>query len=77
VKGLALLHKDFRQAMLSANRAHEKPVISEETLKQILGNIGSLLALNAGMLQELEDRMADWYGCGGSGREGQTDRWTD
>lgn len=77
MKGLALLHKDFRQAMLSANRAHEKPVISEETLKQILGNIGSLLALNAGMLQELEDRMADWYGYGGSGREGQMDRWTD
>ena len=63
MRALTLLHKDFRQAVLSANRAHEKPVISEETLKQILGNIGSLLALNSGMLQELESRMQDWCVC--------------
>ena len=60
VKALTLLDKDFRQAMRSANNAHEKPVITEENLKVILGNVGSLLTLNSGLLQELEERMAQW-----------------
>lgn len=60
VKNLGLLHKDFRQAVLSANRAHERPVLAEDTLRQILGNVGSLLNLNSGMLEELETRMANW-----------------
>ena len=60
VKGLTLLHKDFRQTVQSANRAHEKPVIADEVLRQILGNVGSLLTLNSGLLNELEERMAHW-----------------
>ena len=60
VKGLTLLHKDFRQAVLSANRAHEKPVLSEDTLRLILGNVGSLLNLNSGLLEELQLRMSNW-----------------
>ena len=61
VKGLKLLDKDFRQAMKSANNAHEKPVISEENLKLILGNVGSILTLNSGLLDELEIRMSTWW----------------
>lgn len=60
VKGLTLLDRDFRQAMRSANNAHEKPVISEENLKLILGNISSILTLNSGLLEELEKRMRSW-----------------
>ena len=60
VKGLTLIDKDFRQAMRSANNAHEKPVITEDGLKTILGNVSSLLTLNSGLLQELEERMAEW-----------------
>ena len=60
MKGLTLLDRDFRQAMKSANNAHEKPVITEENLKQVLGNIGSILALNSGLLEELETRMKSW-----------------
>ena len=60
VKGLTLLDKDFRQAVRSANNAHEKTVLSEESLKLILGNVSSLLNLNSGMLQELEERMSKW-----------------
>ena len=60
VKGLTLIDKDFRQAMRSANNAHEKPVVTEEGLKIILGNVSSLLTLNSGLLQELEERMAQW-----------------
>jgi hypothetical protein len=35
-------------------------VISEETLRLILGNLGSILTLNSGMLAELEARMKNW-----------------
>ena len=55
-----LLDKDFRQAVKSANNAHEKPVISEESMKQIMGNVSSILTLNSGLLEELETRMAMW-----------------
>ena len=61
VRGLTLLDKDFRQAVKSANNAHEKPAITEDNLKQILGNVGSILALNSGFLDELEIRMKSWY----------------
>ncbi len=60
VKGLILMDKGFRSSMKSANNAHEKPVISEENLKQVLGNVGSILTLNSGLLEELEDRMKSW-----------------
>jgi hypothetical protein len=76
VKGLTLLDKDFRQAVKSANNAHEKPVISEENLKAILGNVGSILTLNSGLLEELEMRMMSWCVRGegkerGEGRRGK------
>ena len=61
VRGLALLHNDFRGHMMSANRAHEKQVISEEMLRVILSNIGSLYTINTGLLAELEERFANWY----------------
>ena len=61
VRGLALLHKEFRGHMMSANRAHEKQVISEEMLRVILSNIGSLYTINTGLLAELEKRIASWY----------------
>ena len=60
MKGLTLLDKDFRQAVRSAINAHEKPVIPDEALKLILGNVGSLRTLNSGLLQELEERMSLW-----------------
>ena len=60
VKGLTLIDKDFRQTIKSANNAHEKPVITEEQFKLLMGNVSSLLTLNSGMLQELEARMAHW-----------------
>lgn len=60
MKGLTLLDKDFRKAVKSANNAHEKPVISDDNLKLILGNVGSILALNSGLLEELETRMLSW-----------------
>ncbi|XP_019855450.1 PREDICTED: nascent polypeptide-associated complex subunit alpha, muscle-specific form-like isoform X2 [Amphimedon queenslandica] len=60
VKGLKLLHVDFRQHMVSANNAHEKPVVTEEILSQILSNIGSLYLLNSELLKELEARMSAW-----------------
>ena len=60
VRGLALLHNDFRGHMTSANRAHEKQVISEEMLRVILSNIGSLYTINSGLLAELEQRIAKW-----------------
>ena len=60
VKGLKLIDQDFRSTILSANRAHEKPVLSEETLKLILGNVSSILTLNSDMLKDLEDRMKIW-----------------
>ena len=60
VKGLTLLDRDFRSAVQSANRAHDKPIVSEETLKLILGNVSSLLSLNSDMLAELEGRMKNW-----------------
>ena len=47
--------------MLSANRAHDKPVLAEETLKAILSNVGSLYVLNSGLLNQLEERLANWY----------------
>ena len=47
--------------MMSANRAHEKQVISEEMLRVILSNIGSLYTINTGLLAELEKRIASWY----------------
>ena len=56
VKGLRLLHDDFR-AWISEN---DKPVIPDDVLKQILGNIGSLVGLNSGLLSDLEARMANW-----------------
>lgn len=46
--------------MLSANRAHEKQVVSEEMLTVILSNIGSLYTLNSGLLTMLEKRIAKW-----------------
>lgn len=60
VKGLKLIDRDFRLAVLSANRAHDKPVLPEETLKLILGNVSSILTLNSGLLAELEGRMKQW-----------------
>ena len=57
---MTLLDKDFRQTVKSANNAHEKPVITEENLKLVLGNVGSILALNSGLLEELEKRMSMW-----------------
>ena len=63
MKGLKLLHVDFRQHMVSANNAHEKPVVSEEILSQILSNIGSLYILNSELLKELEARMSNWWVC--------------
>ena len=60
VKGLKLIDRDFRSTILSANRAHDKPILSEDTLKLILGNVSSILTLNAGMLAELEERMKMW-----------------
>ena len=59
VKGLRLLHEDFR-AWINSNRDNDKPVIPDEVLKQILGNIGSLVNLNSGLLNDLEVRMANW-----------------
>lgn len=61
VKGLGLLHNDFRKHMLSANNAHEKQVVSEEILTHILSNVGSLYMLNSELLKELETRMSTWY----------------
>ncbi len=61
VKGLTLLDKDFRQAVRSANNAHDKPVIPDEAMKLILGNVSSLLNLNSDMLKDLEDRMSRWW----------------
>ena len=60
VKGLKLIDKDFRSAIASANRAYDKPVVSEDTMKLILGNISSILTLNSGLLAELEERMKIW-----------------
>ncbi len=60
VKGLTLLDKDFRQAVRSANNAHDKPVLGEDVLKLILGNVSSLHSLNSDMLRDLEDRMNKW-----------------
>lgn len=58
---LASLHmQDFRQAVQSANRAHDRPILSEEILNAILSNIGSLCILNSGLLSELEDRLNKW-----------------
>ena len=59
VKGLHLLHEDSR-AWINSNRDNDKPVIPDEVLKQILGNIGSLVNLNSGLLNDLEVRMANW-----------------
>ena len=59
VKGLRLLHEDFRD-WIHSNRDNDKPVIPDEVLKQILGNVGSLVGLNSGLLNELEARMANW-----------------
>eukprot|EP00731_Ephydatia_muelleri_P001722 Em0001g1722a len=53
VKGLRLLHEDFR-AWINSNRDNDKPVIPDEVLKQILSNIGSLVNLNSGLLNDLE-----------------------
>ena len=47
--------------MLSANRAHDKPVLPADTLKAILSNVGSLYVLNSGLLNQLEERLAKWY----------------
>ena len=52
--------EDFRLAVQSANVAREKPVISEENMKLITGNVSSILSLNSGLLDELEARMAVW-----------------
>ena len=60
VKGLILLDKDFRQAVRSANNAHDKPVIADDAIKLILGNVTSLLSLNSDMLKDLEERMCTW-----------------
>ena len=46
--------------MLSANRAHDNPILPEETLNTILSNIGSLCVLNEGLLSQLEERLATW-----------------
>ena len=46
--------------MLSANSAHEKHVVSEEVLKHILSNVGTLYNLNSKLLAELETRVANW-----------------
>ncbi len=61
VRGLTLLHKDFRAHMLSANNAHEKVVATEETLNQILSsNLGGIYQLNTELLLELEERLLNW-----------------
>ncbi|XP_065909891.1 FYVE, RhoGEF and PH domain-containing protein 6-like [Dysidea avara] len=60
VQGLTLLNKEFRETVLSANRAHDKPVLPADTLKAILSNVGSLYVLNSGLLNQLEERLAKW-----------------
>ena len=61
MRGLTLLHKDYRTHMLSANNAYEKTVASEETLNQILSsNLGGIYQLNTELLIELEERLKNW-----------------
>ena len=60
MRRLKLLDEDFRGVFESYNRAHSKTAISEDALKQILSNIGSLKNLNKQFLGQLEARFKTW-----------------
>ena len=60
---LTLLDQGFRGAIDSYNRSHDRPVVSEETMKQILSNVGSLRQLNTDFLDKLEQRFKSWLVC--------------
>ena len=60
VQRLTLLDQDFRGAVDSYNQSHDRPVVSEETMQQILANVGSLRLLNTDFLDKLEERFRGW-----------------
>ena len=60
VQRLTLLDQDFRGAVDSYNQSHDRPVVSEETMQQILSNVGSLRLLNTDFLDKLEERFRGW-----------------
>lgn len=60
VQRLTLLDQDFRRAVDSYNKSHDRPVVSVETMQQILSNVGSLRQLNTDFLGKLEQRFRSW-----------------
>jgi hypothetical protein len=60
VRRLKLLDVEFRGAIEEYNRSHDKQVITDETIRQILSNVGSLRLLNSDFLDKLEERFRSW-----------------
>lgn len=63
VRRLKLLDVEFRGAIEEYNRSHDKQVITDETIRQILSNVGSLRLLNSDFLDKLEERFRSWDSC--------------
>ena len=63
VQRLTLLDQEFRGKIESYNRSHDRPVVSDETMRYILSNVGSLRLLNTDFLWKLEERFKNWLVC--------------
>ena len=61
VRRLTLLDVEFRGAIETFNESHDKQVVTEETVRQILSNVGSLRLLNSDFLDRLEERFRTWF----------------
>ncbi|KAG7472459.1 hypothetical protein MATL_G00108960 [Megalops atlanticus] len=60
VKGLQLLHEDFRQAVEAAVGEDGEPVLKKEQLKEILNELPEVYQLHCHILSELERCMRQW-----------------
>ncbi|KAL4656000.1 FYVE, RhoGEF and PH domain-containing protein 5 isoform X1 [Arapaima gigas] len=60
VRGLRLLHEDFRAAVGEAEEDDGQPALGEERLREILGQLPEVYQLHCSMVAELEERIAQW-----------------
>ncbi|XP_051776956.1 FYVE, RhoGEF and PH domain-containing protein 5-like isoform X1 [Erpetoichthys calabaricus] len=57
---LKLLHVDFREVMLEANRRQSEPLIEDELLTTVLRDLPMVYSLHREVLGELEERISNW-----------------
>eukprot|EP00118_Oscarella_pearsei_P004344 m.18415 g.18415 ORF g.18415 m.18415 type:complete len:1513 (+) comp27655_c0_seq3:29-4567(+) len=60
LKGLKLLHEDFRAAVTDAGVAAGKPIVTDDVMNAILQNVEQLVQFNSTLLNQLENRMKNW-----------------